>query len=196
MLGTVEDGSYLRVSRSAKRAAAKLMHAGQLRQAERQVRRLLTWLGRGRRKINGDANGQAALAEPVALIGRLLHQRRDDKAELYSLHALEVECIGKGKAHARFEFGVKISVAAINCAAPGGQFVVGMRALLSNPYDCHTLAAQLAQTERLTGVAIERAYVDRGYRGHDGDRARVFISRQKRNLTPTIPRELRRRNAI
>jgi hypothetical protein len=65
------------------------------------------------------------------------------------------------EAHARFEFGVKISVAAINRVAPGGQFVVGIRALPGDPYDGHTLAAQFAQTERLTGVAIERAYVDR-----------------------------------
>lgn len=42
---------------------------------------------------------------------------------------------------------------------------------------------------------VNRAgYVDRGYRGHDADHARVFISRQKRSLTPTIRRELRRRN--
>jgi IS5 family transposase len=107
-----------------------------------------------------------------------------------------VECIGKGKAQARFGFGVKVSVAATNAAAPGGQFVVGIRALPGNPYDGHTLAAQMAQTERLTGTGIERAYVDRGYRGHDADRARVFISRQERGVTPTIRRELRRRNAV
>jgi IS5 family transposase len=71
-----------------------------------------------------------------------------------------------------------------------------MRALPGNPFDGHTLAAQMAQTERLTGVAIERAYVDQGYRGHDADRQRVFISRQTRGLTPTIRRELRRRNGI
>ena len=65
------------------------------------------------------------------------------------------------------------------------------------PYDGHTLAAQIAQVERLTGERVERAYVDRGYRGHDADRARVFISRQRRDgLTPRIRRELRRRNAI
>ena len=40
------------------------------------------------------------------------------------------------------------------------------------------------------------AYVDRGYRGHDAERHRVFISRQKRGITPTIRRELRRRNAV
>jgi IS5 family transposase len=63
------------------------------------------------------------------------------------------------------------------------------------------LAAQIAQTERLTGVGIERAYVDRGYRGHNADRAHVILSGQKRGITPVrrirrTRRERRRRNAI
>jgi IS5 family transposase len=80
--------------------------------------------------------------------------------------------------------------------APGGQFVLGVRALPGNPYDGHTLAAGIAQAERVTGVEIERAYVDRGYRGHDADKTRVVLSGQKRGVTPTIRRERRRRNAI
>jgi IS5 family transposase len=192
--------SYVRVARRARMEAARLMHAGRRRQAERQVRRLRTWLGRMvrdvGRKIAGQMEIEAVFAEPLARINRVLRQRRADKKKLYALHAPEVECIGKGKARTRYEFGVKVSVATTNARAPGGQFVVGMRALPGNPFDGHTLAAQIAQTERLTGVAIERAYVDRGYRGHDADRQRVFISRQKRGLTPTIRRELRRRNGI
>ena len=31
--------------------------------------------------------------------------------KVYSLHAPEVECIGKGKAHRRYESGVKVSIA-------------------------------------------------------------------------------------
>jgi transposase, IS5 family len=194
--------SFLRVAKRARREAARLIHSGRRQEAERRVRQLRTWLGRlfrdiGR-KIAGDPEVQAAFAGPLALIARLLRQRRGDRggAKLYSLHAPEVECIGKGKAHARFEFGVKVSFAATNAAAPGGQFVVGARALPGNPYDGHTLAAQIAQTGRLTGTAVERAYVDRGYRGHDADRARVVISGQRRGATPTIRREMRRRNAI
>jgi IS5 family transposase len=72
----------------------------------------------------------------------------------------------------------------------------GAGTLPGNPYDGHTLADQIAQAERITGVGVERAYVDRGYRGHDADRARVFISGQKRGVTPTIRRERRRRSAI
>lgn len=36
---------------------------------------------------------------------------RQRGCKIYSLHAHEVECFGKGKAHAPYEFGVKVSVA-------------------------------------------------------------------------------------
>ena len=194
--------SCLRVARAARREAARLIHAGRRRQAERQVRQLRTWLGRLARdigrKVAGKAAVQAALAAPLGLIARLLRQRREDRGrdKLYSLHAPEVECIGKGKANARYEFGCKVSLATTNAAAPGGQFLLGARALPGNPYDGHTLVAQIAQTERITGIEVERAYVDRGYRGHDADPTRVFISGQKRGISPTIRRERRRRSAI
>jgi IS5 family transposase len=46
-------------------------------------------------------------------------------------------------------------------------------------------------------VEPARIYVDLGYRGHDyAPKERVFIARQRRGLTPTIKRELRRRSAI
>jgi IS5 family transposase len=110
---------------------------------------------------------------------------------MYALHATEVECIGKGKARERFEFGVKVSLAITNRAAPGGQFVLGARTLPGHLFDGHTPAAQIAQTERITGIRIARAY-----RRHDADKARVFISGQKRGVTPTVRREIRRRAAI
>ncbi len=194
--------SYRRVARYAQREAARLHHGGKFREAEARVRKLRTWLGRLARdiarKIDGDAAARTAFAETLGLVNRLLRQRRSDRGadKLYSLHAPEVECIGKGKARTRFEFGVKVSVATTNATAPGGQFVLGMQSLPGNPYDGHTLAGQITQVERITGTAIDRAYVDRGYRGHDADRTRVFISRQKRGITPTIRRELRRRAAI
>ena len=195
--------SYARLSRNARREVAKLVHRGRHREAERVVRRLRTWLGRLARdigrKIAGTAEGvRAAFAAPLDLIARLLRQRREDRGreKIYALHAPEVECIGKGKARTRFEFGVKVSLATTNRVAPGGQFVLGARALPGNPFDGHTLAAGIAQAERITGAPIERVYVDRGYRGHDADKARVFLSGQKRGVTPTIRREIRRRAAI
>ena len=89
--------------------------------------------------------------------------------KLYALHAPEVECIGKGKARVRYEFGVKCSLAMTNARAAGGQFVLGARTCPGNPYDGHTLAAQIDQVERITGAPVQRVYVDRGYRGHELD---------------------------
>ena len=70
-------------------------------------------------------------------------------------------------------------------------------ALPGNPYDGHTLGAVTDATEKLTGCAIERGYVDKGYRGHNAaNPRRMFISGQKRGVFGVIKRELRRRSAI
>jgi hypothetical protein len=86
---------------------------------------------------------------------------------------------------------VKVSIAATNARAPGGQFVLHAKALPGNPYDGHTLRAAIEGTEKLTGREIERAYVDKGYRGHNAPNPhRVFISGQKRGVFGAIKREL------
>jgi transposase, IS5 family len=72
-----------------------------------------------------------------------------------------------------------------------------MQALPGNPHDGHTLAPTLAQVERLTGRSPVRCFVDRGYRGHGlRDTMTVIMAGQRRGLTATLRRELRRRSAI
>jgi hypothetical protein len=57
-------------------------------------------------------------------------------------------------------------------------------------------ALAIESVETLTGCPIERAYVDKGYRGHNAQNPRrVFISGQKRGVFGVIKRELRRRSA-
>ncbi len=71
------------------------------------------------------------------------------------------------------------------------------KALPGNPYDGHTLKEVIEETETLTGREIERAYVDKGYVGHDAAKPnRVFKSGQKRGVHGQIKKELRRRSAI
>jgi transposase, IS5 family len=53
--------------------------------------------------------------------------------------------------------------------------------------------------EALVGNTIARVLADKGYRGHNAPpnyKFRVFISGQKRGVTPRIKRELRRRSAV
>jgi IS5 family transposase len=184
------------VGKRALRLANRYAHARQMRRARREIRRLKTFLGGVARDIGRKIADRPGLtshfAEPLARVTRLLAQRKTDHAKLYALHAPEVECLAKGKAHKRYEFGVKVSIATTNREG----LVLGMMALPGSPYDGHTLSAALAQVERMTGVAVVRGYVDRGYRGHGLDHRRVFVSGQRRGITPTIRRELRRRSAI
>jgi len=71
------------------------------------------------------------------------------------------------------------------------------KAFEDNPYDGHTLQATIDQAEAMSGVAVARAYADKGYKGHDYEgSARVMLSGRKRGLTPTMKRELKRRSAI
>jgi hypothetical protein len=71
------------------------------------------------------------------------------------------------------------------------------RATSSESADGHALGSVIEAAERLTGREIERAYVDKGYRGHNAaNPRRVFISGQKRGVFGRIKRELRRRSAI
>src|SRR5690606_34112075 len=114
--------SYLRVSANAKKAAARLFHLGKRKQAERWVRKLRTQLGRLERDIRRKMEaGTMAMAQNPALMvalnatlelaERVRTQQPQDKNKIYALHAPEVECIGKGKARAKYEFGVKTSIA-------------------------------------------------------------------------------------
>jgi len=192
--------SYLRVAKQAAMMAGRYAHAKQFKRHHRQLRLLRTRLGRLIRDIRRKISGQveAAFERPLARADQIRSQQQRQRGwKLYSFHAPEVECIGKGKASAPYEFGVKASIVTTNARAPGGQFVLHAKALPGNPYDGHTLGGVIDATEKLTGCAIERAYVDKGYRGHDTTNPRrVFISGQKRGVFGVIKRELRRRSAI
>jgi IS5 family transposase len=194
--------SYLRIAKRAATMAGRYAHAKQFKRRRRQLRSLRTWLGRLirdiRRKIVGQVELEAAFERPLSRAAQIRSQEQRQRGyKLYSFHAPEVECIGKGKASAPYEFGVKASIVTTNARAPGGQFVLHAKALPGNPYDGHTLSEVIEATETLTGCPIERAYVDKGYRGHKtANPRRVFISGQKRGVFGVIKRELRRRSAI
>ena len=194
--------SYLRIAKRAAMMAGRYAHAKQFKRHHRQLRLLRTRLGRLirdiRRKIEGRPELEAKFEWPLARAEQIRSQQQRQRGwKLYSFHAPEVECIGKGKAAAPYEFGVKASIVTTNARAPGGQFVLHAKALPGNPYDGHTLGAVIDDTEKLTGCTIERAYADKGYRGHDTTNPRrVFISGQKRGVFGVIKRELRRRSAI
>ena len=186
--------SYSRVGKFALLNQNRYAHARQMKRAKKELRKLKTYLGRVMRDIIRKVpSPDAELSELLFLSKRLLQQKRDDKNKLYSLHAPEVECIAKGKARTKYEFGCKVAVTT-TCKDP---WVVSIFAAHENPYDGHTLQRSLKQSEQLTKVKIEDAFADRGYRGKENhpEDTRIFISGAKR-LPISLKRLLRARSGI
>ena len=194
--------THEREGKTLRRKAAGYAHAKQFKRLKRTLRRQRTILGsllRDVRRKMDSLNEQARLQLRVWLerAERIHTQRPHDKNKLYALHAPEAECIGKGKAKKPYEFGVKVSLAVTHKKG----LMVGARSFTGNPYDGHTLAAQLEQTSTLLqdiGTKPTTAIVDLGYRGVDADCAPVqVIHRGKHRTLTAVQRSwLRRRHAI
>ena len=188
-------------NRKAPRLAAqagRLAHARQFRRMRKALRTLKGHTGRVlrdiRRQVDAVAEGRlrTQVRDRLDLVARLLRQTPKSRNKIYALHEPEVDCISKGKARVRYEFGTKVSVA--TTLAEG--FVIGIRAMPGNPYDGHTLGEALQQVETLTDQRVSLAVVDRGYRGHGVKGTRVLVSGTRRGLTPTLARLLKRRSAV
>jgi transposase, IS5 family len=92
-----------------------------------------------------------------------------------------------------------VSLATTLNRSNGGQFIAHAKALPGNPYDGHTLATVIPEIEAQIGATLSRIVADRGYRGHNappGHKFKVYISGQRRRVTQTIKRKLRRRSAV
>lgn len=192
--------SYVRKSKHAVFMANRYSAAGQSKRARKKIKEVRNYLGRVMRNIeSAREDGQAlsaALEEAFGKARIAYHQTLRPKAaeKLYSWHAPEVECIAKGKAHKKYEFGCKASFTSTNKS----NFVVGAKALHGKPFDGHTLKGVLAQTTALTGVTPDEVQVDQGYRGHGLKDAKteIILARQKRGITPAKRKRQKRRNAI
>ena len=194
--------THAREGKTLRRKAGGYAHAKQFRRLKRVLRRQRTILGAlirdVRRKMVPLAKEvQDALNIWLERAERIRSQKPHDSGKLYALHAPEVSCIGKGKACKPYEFGCKVSLAVTHQHG----LMVGARSFPGNPYDGHTLAAQLEQTNTLLedlGVKPTTAVVNLGYRAAGPDVAPVQLIHRGRykSLTAVQRKWLKRRQAI
>ena len=190
--------NYNRLAPRLAARAGRHAHARQFRRMRKALRTLKGYTGRVLRdvgrKLGAVPEGwlRTQIEARIALVTRLLRQTPKSTGKISAPHEPAVDCIAKGKARVRYEFGCKVSVA----TTLAGGFVVGMRSMPGNPYDGHTLPDALQQVETLTGSCPSLAVVDRGYRGHRVQGTKVLISGMRRGLTPRLARLLSRRSAI
>ncbi|WP_281171656.1 IS5 family transposase [Gemmobacter nectariphilus] len=159
--------TYNRLAPPLAAHVGRYAHARQFRRMRKTLGKLKGYMGRVmrdlRRHLDEIPEGalRARVLDALALVSRLLHQGPKSRGKIYALHEPEVDCISKGKARVRYEFGTKVSLA----TTIDEGFVVGTRAFPGNPYDGHTLAEALEQVEVLTEQKPSLAVVDRGCRG-------------------------------
>jgi transposase, IS5 family len=135
---------YAHLARHAKKAKRALKKLNPI--AGRQVRDL-------RRQLI--KLGQEEMYAPMLqTMERIVRQQRGDKNKVYSLHAPEVSRIAKGKAHKKYAFGSKVSVASLS----GSHVVVGITSFVGNPHDGKTLATALDEVARWTGQRYARGW--------------------------------------
>jgi IS5 family transposase len=186
--------SYARRGKAALVKQGRYAHAKQFRRARRKTKELRNYLGRVLRDIERNCpEPDHELAYWLEVCGWVYEQQRTDKNKVYAIHALEVECISKGKARKRYEFGCKVSVV----ASSKNNWVLAADAIHSNPFDGHTLNESLESAEATCGRTIEQVFVDKGYRGaaRDVPDKQVYMSGAKR-LPRALKRWLRRRQAV
>ncbi len=187
-------------NRQAPRLAAQVgryAHARQFKRMHKAVRTLKTRVGRIQREIERKIDQipethQAKARDLLNRTNRILTQKTKDKNKLYALHAPEVECISKGKARTPYEFGVKVSIA----TTLKENIIVGMRSMPGNPYDGHTLAETIEQVSILANRQPKTVIVDKGYRGVEIQGVQILRSGQKRGITRTLHKMIKRRSAI
>lgn len=187
--------SYVRVGKRLMTQQSRYASARQFRRARRCTSKLHTILGRVSRDVERkSARPSAETEELLALANRLYLQKRHDKSKIYSIHAPEVECIAKGKAHKRYEFGSKVS---LGVTSKGG-WIVAAKSCKGNPYDGHTLQSTMDQLVSMSGKEPEHVYADMNYRGHDYEgQCKVHVdSRRRGGVAVSAWRWIKRRAAI
>jgi transposase, IS5 family len=188
--------TYTFLSKKSLRRCAQYIHARQMKRAKKEIKKLKTYLGRITRDIERNILDkkclQAIFNPTLEIVKKLLSQTKDSKNKIYSIHEPKTECISKGKAHKKYEFGCKASIVLTHKEG----FILGSEALHGNPYDGHTLKQVIENAEKISNKPIIRAFVDKGYKGHGIEDKEIFFSGQKKGVTPWLKQQIYRRSAI
>lgn len=124
---------------------------------QRAVRRLRTIAGILIRELQRKLCPEALAIhqQSLDLYHRVQCQKRSDTGKIYSLHEPGVDCISKGKAHKKYEFGAKASVTMTKTTG----IIVGALSFPGNLFDGYTLPAVLSQVESISGATTDHGHL-------------------------------------
>jgi len=175
-------------------------HAKHYRRANKVTRKMRTNMCKLYRSIErrlpDELRNSAEFQQLKSFYENLLTRSKKSKNKLYSLHSPEVECISKGKSYKRYEFGNKVGFV----GTLKNNFILSCKSFHGNPYDGHTLEANLSEAEELLGSngLIETALVDLGYRKHNytGNAKVHVVPRSLKKYKESFKRLLKKRSCV
>lgn len=193
--------------RSYLRKLGKLRYAlrgGTSKDASKRRRKaqktLKTIAGRVLRELERKLSKEALLKyqDKLDIFKQFLAQEKHSKNKIYSLHEPEVVCYSKGKAHKKYEFGSKASIASTLTSC----VIVGAESFSEAIHDSKTIARTVDVVKQVTGKVPSRAFTDLGYRGATTVKGVEILhpKSSKKDLTDkeirTRKRKIKRRSAI
>lgn len=195
-----EEGLELRQSfsttvkklKTAQRFKNTIQGAAEAKKANKKIKTIAGVLVREiPRKLPADR--LTKYSADLELYDKVLKQKKGDSNKTYSLHESHVTCHTKGKAHKRFEFGSKVSIAVTQKKG----VIVGALNFSSSLHDSKTLEQVLQQHKALTGKSPKNVWVDRGYRGVSKiNETQICVPKKDKNITQTKKKRHKRRAAI
>ena len=189
--------SYLRVGKRAAIMVGRYTHAHQFKRARRELKFLRTRLGRIirdiRRKIEGDPALEDRFGPLLDLAHRVRHQEQRQRGP--ATCCTPPRWSAGQRAPGTLRVWLQVSIAT---TAPKGGSSWCCAPCPARQSQAATRRPLVADLEKLTGVAVRRIHVDKGYRGHNYPDRFNWISGQVRRVTKAIRREMgasRRRRA-
>jgi len=169
--------SYERVSKKAFLRQGRYASAQQYNRAKKETRKLKTMLGRVIRDIQRKCpNAEGRLSKVLNIASSIFHQKRKDTNKVYSVHAPEVECIAKGKAHKKYEFGCKVSMVSSSKDIPDTEVHLSGKKKKSMKASFWKWQVRRSAIEPIFGHLKSDNRMERNHlQGKDGDRMNAIL---------------------
>ncbi len=161
--GVKQRRTYIKEVKELRLNCRHFRHVKKRAKAKKALKRLRTIAGALMRELARKLPEATEVEqqENFKLYQKVLSQSPKDKNKIYSLHATDVYCIGKGKDHVAYEYGKKASIV----MTQKSQLIIGVESHDEHMHDSKTLKPALDAAHRNRHKKIKMAVVDRGYRG-------------------------------
>lgn len=124
-------------------------------------KKIKTIAGRLIRELYRKLSNEVSVVAKMDFFKEILHRQEEGCQKIYSTHEPETKCHSKGKAHKKYEYGNKVSVASTKTS----NIVVSVVSFVENIHDSKTIEPTLEIHKEMTGVTAKKVLYDRGGRG-------------------------------